>query len=224
MKRRNHAPDHLSQVVNAGFDGLDARSLGFDFRSDLGEVRLGGSFQTGKARVHLGPELTDLNIDPGTLGVTGDLEITEDGSLTVRTEMEPLGELTISTHGQGELVSGSVKVVSEGPDSPIGGGLRFEARREPEGSIRSLGCTPRRRRNRAVRREAPAAVEPAGVRIGGKCSDMQHRPYLLRWRQHGRRAARESREGHISGELTGRRERATRQLRSRDLATTGRYR
>ena len=55
--------------------------------------------------------------------VTGDLEITEDGSLTVRTAMEPLGELTISTHGQGEVVSGSVKVVSEGP---IGGVLRFD--------------------------------------------------------------------------------------------------
>ena len=54
--------------------------------------------------------------------VTGDLEVTEDGALTVRTQMEPLGELTISTHGQGELVSGSVKVVSDGP---IGGGLRY---------------------------------------------------------------------------------------------------
>jgi hypothetical protein len=31
--------------------------------------------------------------------------------------------LTISTHGQGELVSGSVKVVSDGP---IGGFLRFD--------------------------------------------------------------------------------------------------
>ena len=55
--------------------------------------------------------------------VTGDLEITEDGSLSVRTEMEALGELTISTHGQGEVVSGSVKVVSDGP---IGGVLRFD--------------------------------------------------------------------------------------------------
>ena len=54
--------------------------------------------------------------------VTGDLEVTEDGALTVQTEMEPLGELTISTHGRGELVSGSVKVVSEGP---IGGVLRY---------------------------------------------------------------------------------------------------
>ena len=55
--------------------------------------------------------------------LTGDLEITEDGALTVWTEMEPLGELTISTHGRGELVTGSVRVVSDGP---IGGLLRFD--------------------------------------------------------------------------------------------------
>ena len=55
--------------------------------------------------------------------LTGDLEIGEDGALTVRTEMEPLGVLTISTHGRGMLVSGSVKVVSDGP---IGGVLRFD--------------------------------------------------------------------------------------------------
>ena len=57
------------------------------------------------------------------MDLTGDLEITEDGSLTVQSEMEPLGELTISTHGRGELVSGSVRVVSDGP---IGGVLRFD--------------------------------------------------------------------------------------------------
>ena len=62
-------------------------------------------------------------IDPeSVVEVTGDLEVTEDGSLSVLMEMEPLGELTISTHGQGELVSGSVKVLSDGP---IGGGLRY---------------------------------------------------------------------------------------------------
>ena len=55
--------------------------------------------------------------------LTGDLEVTEDGALTVQTEMEPLGVLTISMHGRGELVSGSVRVVSEGP---IGGFLRFD--------------------------------------------------------------------------------------------------
>ena len=55
--------------------------------------------------------------------ITGDLEIQEDGSLSIQTEMGPLGELTISTHGQGDLVSGSVRVISDGP---IGGMLRFD--------------------------------------------------------------------------------------------------
>ena len=55
--------------------------------------------------------------------VLGDLGIQEDVGLTIRTEMEPLGELTISTHGRGDLVSGSVKVAAYGP---IGGVLRFD--------------------------------------------------------------------------------------------------
>ena len=36
--------------------------------------------------------------------LTEDLEIQADGGLTVLTEMEPLGELTVSTHGRGALV------------------------------------------------------------------------------------------------------------------------
>ncbi len=55
--------------------------------------------------------------------ITADLEVLEDGALKVRTEIAPLGELTISTHGRGELVTGSVRVVSDGP---IGGVLRFD--------------------------------------------------------------------------------------------------
>ena len=58
--------------------------------------------------------------------VMGDLEVKDYGALTVQTALEPLAELTISTNGQGETVSGSVKVVSEGPESPIGGVLRFD--------------------------------------------------------------------------------------------------
>ena len=62
-------------------------------------------------------------LDPASVvDFTGDLVVTEDGALSIQTEIEPLGELTISTHGRGELVSGSVKVVSEGP---IGGVLRY---------------------------------------------------------------------------------------------------
>ena len=63
-------------------------------------------------------------MDPeSVVDLTEDLEVTEDGALSTWTEMEPLGELTISTHGRGEGVSGSVRVVSDGP---IGGFLRFD--------------------------------------------------------------------------------------------------
>ena len=67
--------------------------------------------------------------------ITGDLEITEDGALTVQTEIEPLGLLTISTHGRGEIVSGSVKVVSDGP---IGGMLRFD---HPDLGVAGVGAS-----------------------------------------------------------------------------------
>ena len=41
-------------------------------------------------------------MDPASVvDLTGDLEITGDGALSIQTEMEPLGELTISTHGRG---------------------------------------------------------------------------------------------------------------------------
>ena len=56
--------------------------------------------------------------------VTDDLEIQQnDGGLTLRTAIEPLGELTVATHGRGAEVSGSVRVASEG--APLGGVLRY---------------------------------------------------------------------------------------------------
>ena len=67
--------------------------------------------------------------------VTGDLEITGDGALTAQTEMEPLGVLTISTHGRGDLLSGSVKVTS---DRPIGGVLRFDL---PDIGVAGVGAS-----------------------------------------------------------------------------------
>ncbi len=68
--------------------------------------------------------------------LTGDLMVAEDGALTIQTAMEPLGELTITTHGQGELVSGSLKVVADGP---IGGGLRFDI---PGLGVGGVGASP----------------------------------------------------------------------------------
>ena len=56
--------------------------------------------------------------------VTGDLEVHADGGLSLLADMEPLGELTISSHGRGDLVTGSARVVADGP---VDGVLRFNA-------------------------------------------------------------------------------------------------
>ena len=71
--------------------------------------------------------------------VMGNLETTDYGALTLQSELPPLGEVTISTHGQGDLVTGSVKVVTEGPGSPIGGVLRFDA---PGIGVAGVGASP----------------------------------------------------------------------------------
>ena len=101
--------------------------------------------------------------------VTGDLEVTEDGALTVRTEMEPLGVLTISTHGRGELVSGSVRVVSNGP---IGGMLRFE---HPSLGVAGVGASP-------PLSDAlfPVRRQEGGITTGVALHNLESSPGLLR--------------------------------------------
>ena len=67
-------------------------------------------------------------IDPESMvDIVGNLEATDFGALTLQSELPVLGEITISTNGMGDLTTGSVKVVTEGLDSPIGGVLRFDA-------------------------------------------------------------------------------------------------
>ena len=53
----------------------------------------------------------------------GGVEVNEDGALMVSDEIPTMGEMTISTTGMGTGVSGSVRVVSDGP---IGGVLRYD--------------------------------------------------------------------------------------------------
>ena len=101
--------------------------------------------------------------------ITGDLEVTEDGALTVQTEMEPLGVLTISTHGRGELVTGSARVVSEGP---IGGMLRFE---HPDFGVAGVGASP-------PLSDAlfPVRRQEAGITTGVALHNLELSPALVR--------------------------------------------
>ena len=114
----------------------------------------------------------DLIAAESVVDVTGDLEVTEDGALTVRTELEPLGELTTSTHGRGVVVSGSVRVVSDGP---IGGVLRFDL---PGIGVAGVGASqPVRDALFPARRQAggistAAALHNLGEAIGVICQLM----------------------------------------------------
>ena len=103
--------------------------------------------------------------------VTGDLEITGNSALTVRTEMEPLGVLTISTHGRGDLVSGSVRVVSEGS---IGGMLRY---RIPGVGVTGVGAGP------PVRDALfPARRKEGGIRTAAALRNVGEKAIKLRCR------------------------------------------
>ena len=101
--------------------------------------------------------------------ITSDLEITEDGALTVQTEMEPLGVLTISTHGRGALVSGSVRVVSDGP---IGGMLRFE---HPALGVTGVGASPP-----ISDALFPVRRQEGGITTGVALHNLESSPGLLR--------------------------------------------
>ena len=101
--------------------------------------------------------------------ITGDLEVMEDGGLTVRTEMQPLGVLTISTHGRGELVSGSVRVVA---DEPIGGVLRFDL---PGIGVAGVGVS-------SPVRDAifPVRRQEAGINTGVAIHNLESSPEIVR--------------------------------------------
>ena len=97
--------------------------------------------------------------------IAGDLVVQGDGALTPRTALEPLGELTISTHGRGELVTGSAKVVADGP---IGGVLRFNA---PGIGVTGVGSgRPMRDAIFPVRRQAGGINTGAAIRNPGEDS------------------------------------------------------
>ena len=55
--------------------------------------------------------------------LTGDLAVAADGALTVSSGIPGRGEMTISTHGEGDFVRGSVRVFGTGR---LGGVLRFD--------------------------------------------------------------------------------------------------
>ena len=100
--------------------------------------------------------------------VRGDLESQQDGAITVRTKMEPLADLTLSTHGRGELVTGSVRVKADGP---IGGVLRFDI---PEIGVAGVGAS--QPVHDAI---FPARRKETGINTGAAIRNLGHDPIVV---------------------------------------------
>lgn len=122
----------VSLIIGSGF------YKGHQMAVDFAHFANGGSFSSDVVLVNLAA--TPIRplvyfygkdgglIDPGSMvDVMGNLFPTPFGALTPLAELPALGEITISTNGMGDFTTGSVKVVTEGLDSPIGGVLRFDA-------------------------------------------------------------------------------------------------
>ena len=108
---RNPITHEFPQFANGGSTVSDLVLVNVDTKTVTPVIRFYGS--TGDA----------ISAD-SVVEVTGDLELAADGALTVTAGIPPLGERTISTHGQGTLTTGSVRVVSDGY---TGGVLRFDS-------------------------------------------------------------------------------------------------
>ena len=131
----------LSRTVTCGEPATEASALDFTHFAN------GGNIVSDLVLVNAGADsvrpaiyFNDQDGNPiaaaSLVDITEDLEVGEDGTLRPRTVMNPLGELTISTHGRGGQVVGSVAVAAEGP---IGGVLRFDI---PALGVAGVGDSP----------------------------------------------------------------------------------
>ena len=131
----------LSRTVTCGEPAAEAAALDFTHFAN------GGAIVSDLVLVNAGADSVRTAIyfhDQGgnplaaesLVDITEDLAVGDDGALRPRTAMNPLGELTISTHGRGGQVSGSVTVTAEGP---IGGVLRFDI---PALGVAGVGDSP----------------------------------------------------------------------------------
>ncbi len=125
---------------------------GPDISSDVVLVNLAAT--PIRPAVYFYDKMGELIAPESVVDIGENLEATGYGAVTLQSELPPLGEVTISTNGMGETVTGSVKVISDGPHSPIGGVLRFDV---PGVGVAGVGAS------QAVR----AAIFPARRQAGG---------------------------------------------------------
>ena len=130
----------------------------------------------------------DLIAPESVVHVGTDRRVLADGALSVRAGIEPLGELTVSTHGRGPLVTGSVRVVADGP---IGGVLRFDS---PDIGVAGVGAgSPSKTAIFPVRRQE------SGINTGVAIHNLGENPLTVRCQLTQRTSLRDEVEIPLAG-------------------------
>lgn len=109
-----HADLYFAHFANGENDGLVTRT-------ELVLVNVETS--TAQVAVYFYDPSGEVIAADSLVATTDDLKIMEDGALVPAMEIEPLGEITVSTHGEGDLRVGSIRV---SPSIGLGGALRFD--------------------------------------------------------------------------------------------------
>ena len=154
--------------------------------SDLVLVNVAAS--TARPAIYFYDQRGELLEPESMVDVGEDLVVREDGGLTLRTAMPRLGELTISTHGRGEVVTGSVGVVASGP---IGGVLRFDI---PGVGVAGVGAS-----QATADALFPARREQGGIRTAAAIRNLAAQRAAVRCRLMSGGEALEEVDIHLNG-------------------------
>ena len=116
-----------ASVEATPMEGIDfahfanGRSSGVTITSDIVLVNVETSAVT--PAIYFYDQMGNMIDADSVVDVSGDLEVADNGALTVPMGIAGRGEMTISTNGEGALVIGSVRVFGTGR---LGGVLRFD--------------------------------------------------------------------------------------------------
>ena len=133
-----------ASVEATPMEGIDfahfanGQSTGVTITSDIVLVNVETSTVT--PAIYFYNQMGEMIPADSVVDLMGDLEVADDGALTVPMGIAGRGEMTISTNGEGALVIGSVRVFGSGR---LGGVLRFDI---PAVGVAGVGASEARQR------------------------------------------------------------------------------
>ncbi len=161
-----------ASVEATPMEGIDfahfanGQSTGVTITSDIVLVNVETSTVT--PAIYFYNQMGEMIPADSVVDLMGDLEVADDGALTVPMGIRGRGEITISTNGEGSLVVGSVRVFASGR---IGGVLRFDI---PAIGVAGVGAS--KPVNDAI---FPARRIEGGINTGAAVRNLSAEPMIV---------------------------------------------